>query len=147
MVSLSSAPPPTRTPLKRLAISTPATACSKWTSCAAPASGTLSEILGPLALENDEEMRRLGLRQSAQNDIADLLPAARAMLQSYADGVNAYIAERGRLAAPEFLLLGRPAPWTITDSLLWDKVLGLWLSGNWRLELQRLALSRRTAAR
>jgi penicillin amidase len=103
--------------------------------------GTLSEILGPVALENDKEMRRLGLRQSAQNDIADLSLAARSMLQSYADGVNAYIAERGRLAAPEFLILGRPAPWTITDSLLWDKVLGLWLSGNWRLELQRLALS------
>lgn len=105
-------------------------------------SGTLSEILGPLALGNDEEMRRLGLRQSAQNDIADLSPAARAMLQSYADGVNAYIAQRGRLASPEFLLLGAPAPWTITDSLLWGKVLGLWLSGNWRLELERLALSR-----
>jgi penicillin amidase len=64
------------------------------------------------------------------------------MLQAYADGVNAYIAQRGRLAAPEFLLLGRPAPWTVTDSLLWGKVLGLWLSGNWRLELERLALSR-----
>ncbi|HTJ89134.1 MAG TPA: penicillin acylase family protein [Acidocella sp.] len=103
--------------------------------------GTLSEILGPLALENDEEMRRLGLRQSAQNDVADLSPAARAMLQAYADGVNAYIVERGRMAAPEFLLLGRPAPWTVTDSLLWDKVLGLWLSGHWRLELQRLMLA------
>ena len=76
-------------------------------------SGTLSEILGPLALGNDEEMRRLGLRQSAENDIADLTPAAHAMLQSYADGVNAYIAERGRWASPEFLVLGRPAPWTI----------------------------------
>jgi penicillin amidase len=105
--------------------------------------GTLSEILGPLALANDEEMRRLGLRQSAQNDIADLSPAARAMLQSYADGVNAYIAQRGRMAAPEFVLLGRPAPWTISDSLLWAKVLGLWLSGNWRLQLERLALSQR----
>ena len=105
--------------------------------------GTLSEILGPLALENDEEMRRLGLRQSAENDIADLSPAARAMLQSYADGVNAYIAARGRWAAPEFLLLGRPAPWTIADSLLWDKILGLWLSGNWRLELERLALAQK----
>jgi penicillin amidase len=105
------------------------------------ASGTLSEILGPLTLTSDEEMRRLGLRRSAQADAADLSPAARAMLRSYADGVNAYIAQRGRFAAPEFLLLGRPAPWTITDSLLWGKVLGLWLSGNYRLELERLALS------
>jgi penicillin amidase len=106
------------------------------------ASGTLSEILGPITLDSDEEMRRLGLRQSAQSDIASLSPGARAMLQAYADGVNAYIAQRGRFAAPEFLLLGRPAPWTITDSLLWGKMLGLWLSGNFRLELDRLALSR-----
>jgi penicillin amidase len=106
------------------------------------ASGTLSEILGPITLANDEEMRRLGLLQSAQRDVAGLSPAAHAVLQAYADGVNAYIAQRGRFAAPEFLVLGRPAPWTITDSLLWGKVLGLWLSGNFRLELDRLALSR-----
>jgi len=105
------------------------------------ASGTLSEILGPITLGSDEEMRRLGLRQSAQGDIASLSPGARAMLQAYADGVNAYIAQRGRLAAPEFLVFGPPAPWTVTDSLLWGKVLGLWLSGNFRLQLDRLALS------
>ncbi len=107
------------------------------------ASGTLSEILGPLTLGSDEEMRRLGLRQSAERDLASLSPGAREMLQAYADGVNAYIAERGRFAAPEFLALGRPAPWTVTDSLLWGKLLGLWLSGNFRLELDRLALSRK----
>jgi penicillin amidase len=106
------------------------------------ACGTLSEILGPLTLASDEEMRRLGLLQSARRDVASLSPGARAMLQAYADGVNAYIAERGRFAAPEFLVFGRPAPWTVTDSLLWGKVLGLWLSGNFRLELDRLALSR-----
>ncbi len=105
------------------------------------ASGTLSEILGPMTLASDEEMRRLELRQSAQSDVAGLSPAARAMLQAYAEGVNAYIDQHGRFAAPEFLVLGRPAPWTVTDSLLWGKVLGLWLSGNFRLELDRLALS------
>jgi penicillin amidase len=107
------------------------------------ASGTLAALFGPIALQNDEEMRRLGILQSAESDQSSLSPQARAMLQAYADGVNAYIAQRGRFAAPEFLLLGRPAPWTITDSILWGKVLGLWLSGNWRIELERLALSPR----
>jgi penicillin amidase len=105
------------------------------------AGGTLAALLGPLALQNDEEMRRLGMRQAALADAADLSPAARALLTAYANGVNAYIAQRGRFAAPEFLLLGRPAPWTVTDSLLWGKMLGLWLSGNYRVELARLALS------
>jgi penicillin amidase len=106
------------------------------------ASGTLSEIFGPIALDNDEEMRRLGLRQSAIGDETVLSPDARALLQAYANGVNAYIAQTGRFSAPEFVLLGRPAPWTITDSLLWGKVLGLWLSGNFRVETARLALSK-----
>lgn len=105
------------------------------------AGGTLAALLGPRALPNDREMRMLGLRASAKADIADLTPEAHAMLQAYANGVNAWLAKRGRFAAPEYLVLGRPRPWTITDSLLWGKMMGLWLSGNWRAELARLALS------
>ncbi len=107
------------------------------------AGGTLAALFGPPALANDEAMRRLGLRESAASDEAGLSPAARAMLRAYADGVNAWIAQRGRFAAPEFVALGRPAPWTVTDSLLWGKLLGLWLSGNDRVEMARLALSAR----
>jgi len=105
------------------------------------AGGTLAALLGPRALDNDREMRTLGLRASAAADLADLSPQARAMLQAYANGVNAWLAKRGRFTAPEYLLLGPPAPWTITDSLLWGKMMGLWLSGNWQAELARLSLS------
>ncbi len=105
------------------------------------ASGTLAALFGPAALPNDEEMRILGVRRSAEADVADLSPQARALLQAYANGVNAWIARRGWLAAPEFVVLGKPQPWTIADSLLWGKTMGLWLSGNWRTELERLALS------
>jgi penicillin amidase len=105
------------------------------------ASGTLAALFGPAALPNDEEMRILGVRESAEADVADLSPEARALLQAYANGVNAWIARRGRLSAPEFVFLGKPQPWTIVDSLLWGKTLGLWLSGNWGVELERLALA------
>ncbi len=105
------------------------------------ASGTLAALFGPAALPNDEEMRILGVRESAEADAADLSPEARALLQAYADGVNAWITRRGRLAAPELVFLGKPQPWTIVDSLLWGKTMGLWLSGNWEVELERLALS------
>ncbi len=47
----------------------------------------------------------------------------------------------GAVTAPEFLLLGAPAPWTPVDSLLWGETMGLWLSANWRTELSRLALT------
>lgn len=105
------------------------------------ASGDLAEMFGPAALPNDREMRVLGIRESAEADARDLSPAARAELQAYADGVNAWLQKRGRLTAPEYLFLGKPAPWTVVDSLLWGKTMGLWLSGNWRTELARLALS------
>ena len=105
------------------------------------ASGTLAAVFGAAALPNDKEMRILGVRESAEADAADLSPPARALLQAYADGVNAWITRRGRLSAPEFVFLGKPQPWTIVDSLLWGKTMGLWLSGNWEVELQRLALS------
>ncbi len=104
------------------------------------ASGRLSEIAGPATLPLDRMMRTLGLRRHAVADLATLPPEARAMLEAYARGVNAWIAARGRFAAPEFLLLGAPEPWEPVDSLLWGKTMGVWLSSNWRTELTRLRL-------
>ncbi|MCW3476171.1 penicillin acylase family protein [Limobrevibacterium gyesilva] len=107
------------------------------------AAGELSEIIGSLTLPNDRLMRTLGLRARAEADLVGLPPETRAVLDAYARGVNAWIAARGRFAAPEFLVLGPPRPWTPTDSLLWGKTMGLYLSGNWRTELARAALLRR----
>lgn len=101
------------------------------------AAGELSEIAGDATLPTDRMMRTLGLRQSAERDAAALDPETRAMLEAYAAGVNTWIAARGRFAAAEFLLLGAPRPWTVTDSLLWAKTMGLYLSANWRTELAR----------
>jgi len=103
------------------------------------ASGRLAEIAGTSALRLDRFSRTLGLVQSAESDLAALSPEARDLLEAYAEGVNALIAARGRLAAPEFLALGEPEPWRPVDSLLWGKVMGLWLSGNWRRELEYAA--------
>jgi len=72
------------------------------------ASGRLSEIAGPATLRLDEMARTLGLRRLAEADLATLPAATRAILQAYANGVNAWIDARGRFAAPEFLLLGKP---------------------------------------
>jgi len=103
-------------------------------------SGRLAEIVGPAALASDKMMRTLGLRQAALADYAALPAEVRAMLEAYSRGVNAWIAARGRLAAPEFLLLGTPEPWQPTDCLLWAKMLGLMLSSDYRVELARLSL-------
>jgi penicillin amidase len=107
------------------------------------ASGRLSEIAGGVTLRLDRTMRVLGLRMRAEADLPALDADARTMLEAYAAGVNAWIAARGRLAAPEFIPLGMPEPWTAVDSLLWGKTMGLYLSGNWRSELARAALQAR----
>jgi penicillin amidase len=110
------------------------------------AAGRLSEIAGSATLRVDRFSRLLGLAQRAEADLATLPPATRAALDSYAEGVNAWIAEHGRFSAPEFLALGAPEPWRAADSLLWGKVMGLWLSGDWRTELDRMRLASRLPA-
>lgn len=107
------------------------------------AGGRLSEIAGPVTLPIDRLMRTLGVERLARDDLSALPADVRDLLDAYAEGVNARLAARGRFAAPEFILLGRPRPWEPSDSLLWGKTMGLWLSMNWRTELSRLALEGR----
>jgi penicillin amidase len=106
------------------------------------AAGRLAELIGAQGLRLDRYVRLLGLSQAAEADYARLPEETRAALSAYARGVNAWIAEKGRFSAPEFVLLGlTPEPWRETDSLLWGKVMALFLSGNARTELARLRLS------
>ncbi|MXP61997.1 penicillin acylase family protein [Roseomonas sp. M0104] len=105
------------------------------------AAGRLAELAGPAALRLDRFHRTLGLEGRAEKDFAALPAETRDILQAYADGVNAWMEAKGRLAAPEFLALGIPEPWRPWDSLLWAKTMGLWLSGNWRTEIDRARLA------
>jgi penicillin G amidase len=104
------------------------------------ASGRLAELFGARALPMDRQMRTLGLARRAAEDEPTLPADGQAILAAYARGVNAWISQRGRFAAPEFVLLGAPEPWRPSDSLLWGKTMGLWLSMNWRTELARWRL-------
>ncbi len=103
------------------------------------ASGRISEIAGAPTLRLDRTMRILGLQRRAEAEAAHLDPETRTLLEAYARGVNAWIDRRGRFAAPEFIVLGRPQPWSVVDSLLWGKTMALYLAGNWRSELDRAA--------
>jgi len=101
-------------------------------------SGKLSAVLGPKTLDIDRFMRTFGLRRAAEKDWEELDEDSRAVLQAYAEGVNAYIeSHRGRLPV-EFTLLGiKPEPWTPVDSLTFGKLMTFNLGGNHRLELLR----------
>lgn len=81
--------------------------------------GELSEIFGSLALETDQESRRLRLRRIAENAYIALPAADRAALAAYARGVNQYIATHLNNLPLEFTLVKyQPRPWSVIDSLL-----------------------------
>ena len=105
------------------------------------AAGELSELIGPAGLKLDESARVLGTEAAAADSLASLPLATRNVLDAYSRGVNAFIAARGRFAAPEYVALGRPRTWRPLDSVLWAETMGLALSDNLFVELGRLGLS------
>jgi penicillin amidase len=85
------------------------------------AAGTLTELLGPVAIGADQEMRALGLPAAAERKQAALDPASEAarMAAAYADGVNAYIATLSPDEYPlEFRILNAaPSRWEPVNSV------------------------------
>ena len=109
------------------------------------ASGRLAEILGPSALDTDRFLRTLGVRRNAEAILANLAPDARAALEAYANGINAYLRQRHGPLPPEFLLTGAPAPepWQPADSIAWQTMMAWDLGANWSQELMRMRLAQR----
>ena len=80
--------------------------------------GRLAEIFGDKALGNDIKARTYGFHRVAKAIVAKLPPDHRHYLQAYAEGVNSYIAQSGKLPF-EFKVLGyQPEPWVPEDTLL-----------------------------
>jgi penicillin amidase len=106
------------------------------------ASGRLSEIVGPAAVEIDRGFRRLGLSQAAERDVALLDPQELANLESFARGVNRFIEEhRSRLPVEFVLLRYEPEPWRPADTLLVVGYMYQTLTSSWRWDLNRLDVS------
>ncbi|RKN04161.1 penicillin acylase family protein [Streptomyces radicis] len=113
-------------------------------------SGRLSEMFGDGQVETDAFLRTLGWRQVAQEEYDTLLTdETKAYLQAYADGVNAYLAERdGPELSVEYAALGfvndyAPEPWDPVDSVAWLKAMAWDLRGNMQEEIDRSLLAER----
>jgi penicillin amidase len=103
--------------------------------------GRLAEIFGGAVVGFDKLMRTLNLYRLAETDYAALSPDARAMMDSYTRGVNAYLQYRSEPLPLEFhLFFVSPEPWKPADSLVWARLMALQLSSNYRQELQRAQL-------
>jgi penicillin amidase len=82
------------------------------------AAGELSALFGAVALDADRKVRLHGLRHVAREVLGAAPARHRALLDAYAEGVNAGMAALAA-APPEYLLLGAgPQPWRPEDSLL-----------------------------
>jgi len=99
--------------------------------------GRLSEMFGESQVETDIYLRTMGWSRIAQEESQNLDTSARNILQSYTDGVNAYLSEhQGAKLSFEYVLLGilssgyAPEKWDITHTLTWAKVMAFDLSDN-----------------
>ncbi|MEJ6005684.1 penicillin acylase family protein [Paucibacter sp. AS339] len=82
------------------------------------AAGELSALFGAKALPRDKERRTHRLRARLSERFQQLPAADQALLQAYADGVNAGLAGLRVRPWQYFLLQAEPLAWTPVDSLL-----------------------------
>lgn len=112
--------------------------------------GRIGELTGKnnAVLGNDLFIRKFGWYAAAQRDWNAMSEESKAVLEAFADGVNAYVLNRDKNdLALEYNLLGVTGvnitvdPWTPVDSLAWAKVMADNLSGNWESEVLRSELT------
>lgn len=98
------------------------------------ASGRLSEIIGEATINTDKHFRTFSLRNAAEISLAAYDDESKQVLEWYAEGVNAFIAQakESNTLSYEFALLGyEPEEWTVVDSLTIGKYMAYDLGGNW----------------
>lgn len=92
------------------------------------ASGTLAELVGPAALGQDVQLRTLGLRRAALLSVPLQSTRAQALLQAYADGINAWVSTHPLPPEYHALELTHFQPWTTADTLAVVKLIAFGLS-------------------
>jgi len=110
--------------------------------------GRLSEMFGASQVPTDSFLRTLGWRRIAEQEVGMLSPRSRRILDAYAKGVNAYLADHtGSALSLEYAVLAlqnpsyEPEPWTPADSVAWLKALAWDLRGNMTDEVTRSIMS------
>ena len=110
-------------------------------------SGRLAEMFGEDQVDTDRFLRTLGWARVAQEELENMDTASRKILQSYAEGVNAYLAgHRGSSLSLEYTILRlinagyRPEVWQPLHSQTWAKVMAWDLGGNMDSEISRAVL-------
>jgi penicillin amidase len=116
-------------------------------------SGRVAELFGESQVGTDAFLRTLGWRQVAEAEVEAMDDTTRGYYESYADGVNAYLASHdGADISLEYAVLGiqnpdyAPEPWTPADSVAWLKAMAWDLRTNVEDETERALLAAELAA-
>ncbi|MDE0191835.1 MAG: penicillin acylase family protein [Gammaproteobacteria bacterium] len=107
--------------------------------------GRWSEFAGRMGLAEDRLMRTFGVERAAKADLAVSSDDARAMLEAYADGVNAFIGTTRSLPVEYKLLDASPEPWQPWHCLAVYKVRNM-LMGTYQVKLWRARLAAKLGA-
>ena len=109
--------------------------------------GRTSEMFGKSSLENDMFLTTLGWRRVAAQEYEAFTPDSKAILEAYADGVNAYLQDHdGEAVSLEYAILKLLSPdyhiepWGPLDTLSWTKALAWDLRANMGEEIERAVL-------
>ncbi len=115
------------------------------------AQGRLAELFGAgddnSLIEADTFLRTLDLYSAGRSELSALDPRTLSMLDSYADGVNAFLDTHFDSLPLEFTLLGiKPERWTAVDSLAYGRVVALSLDDSWYTKLARAMVEQKVGA-
>jgi penicillin amidase len=113
------------------------------------ASGTAGELLGSAAISNDVQLRTLGLRRAAEASLPVMGADARAALDAYTQGINAYLQAHPGQLPPEYSLLGIQSipAWTDVDSIAIGKLIAFSLSFDLDLDTTTALIYDQTAGK
>lgn len=98
-------------------------------------SGTLSEIFGSKTVPQDEFLRTWGFYDAAKAAWPAFDPSTKAIVTNYTAGINAYI-QLGNLPLQILLLHYHPTPWTVYDSIAWQKMMAWQLQTSWEQKIK-----------
>ena len=98
------------------------------------ASGTLSELFGKTTISKDKYLRSWGFYYFAKQAWASYDDATKKVIERYTQGINEFIALNH--LPIQFKILGyKPKPWTVIDSICWQKMMAWSLENSWKKKL------------
>jgi len=110
--------------------------------------GRLSEVLGEETVAFDKMFRTIGIHKFAEENYGKLSPETKLALNSYADGVNAYIEKSAGKISAEFDILDyTPEKWEPVHSLIIARMLAWELNISWWSDITYAHLLKKVGAK